>query len=147
MAYLSRIWLNPLRTATQRMLRDPHVMHAAVLGGIPAQPVTERVLWRIEAGDPHRAELLVLTRSVPSWEHLVEQGVDRATHKVAGIRLLPRYDVQHLGQFLVARNLGAAKLHAIHDPVARRASCDVFSQYRGRYGRLQLLGLRCLLLC
>ena len=74
MAYLSRIWLNPLRTATQRMLRDPHVMHAAVLGGIPAQPVTERVLWRIEAGDPYRAELLVLTRSVPSWEHLVEQG-------------------------------------------------------------------------
>jgi CRISPR system Cascade subunit CasE len=73
MAYLSRIWLNPLRSGTQRLLRNPQAMHAAVLGGLPTQPVTERVLWRLETSNPHRGQLLVLTRTRPSWEHLVEQ--------------------------------------------------------------------------
>jgi CRISPR system Cascade subunit CasE len=75
MTYLSRIWLNPRRTAAQRFLLDPQAAHAAVLAGISHQPVTERVLWRLEpdARTPHRLELLVLTRSHPSWEHLVEQ--------------------------------------------------------------------------
>jgi CRISPR system Cascade subunit CasE len=73
MTYLSRIWLNPLRRDTQALLRSPEKMHAAVLGGLSRQPVTERVLWRLETGQPHRAELLVLTESTPSWEHIVEQ--------------------------------------------------------------------------
>jgi CRISPR system Cascade subunit CasE len=73
MTYLSWIWLNPLRTATQRMLRNPQVLHAATLGGLSVQPVRERVLWRLEADSAHRLHLLVLTRSSPSWEHLVEQ--------------------------------------------------------------------------
>ena len=73
MPYLSRIWLNPLRTGAQRMLRNPHVLHAAVLGGLSRQPVGERVLWRLEPDTRHRASLLVLTQSAPSWEHLVEQ--------------------------------------------------------------------------
>ncbi len=73
MPYLSRIWLNPLRKATQRLLRNPQAMHAAVLGGIPQQPVAERTLWRLEAPKPHRADLLVLTHGSPSWEHLVEK--------------------------------------------------------------------------
>lgn len=73
MPYLSRIWLNPLRTATQRMLRNPQVTHAAVLGALSRQPVDERVLWRLELDNPHRGGLLVLTQSTPSWEHLIEQ--------------------------------------------------------------------------
>lgn len=73
MVYLSRIWLNPLRVAAQRMLRSPQVVHAAVLGGLSQQPVEERPLWRLEADSAHRLELLVLTRSTPSWEHIVEQ--------------------------------------------------------------------------
>lgn len=83
MTYLSRVWLNPLRTGAQALLRNPEKMHAAILGGISRQPITERVLWRIEtsqpdggempAGNTHRAEILVLTESMPSWEHLVEQ--------------------------------------------------------------------------
>jgi CRISPR system Cascade subunit CasE len=73
MAYLSRIWLNPLRTGAQRMLRSPQVLHAAVLGGISRQPVAERVLWRLDTSSTHRAELFVLTASLPSWEHVVEQ--------------------------------------------------------------------------
>jgi CRISPR system Cascade subunit CasE len=71
-AYLSRIWINPLRAAAQRMIQNPQVTHAAVLGGLSRQPVTERVLWRLEPDSPHRMSILVLTRSVPSWEHIIE---------------------------------------------------------------------------
>jgi CRISPR-associated protein Cas6/Cse3/CasE, subtype I-E/ECOLI len=73
MPYLSRIWLNPLRTGTQKLLRNPQALHAAVLGASSRQPVTERMLWRLEHDNAHRLSLLVLTRSAPSWEHLVEQ--------------------------------------------------------------------------
>jgi CRISPR system Cascade subunit CasE len=73
MPYLSRIHLNPLRTGAQRLLSNPQRMHAAVLGGLSKQPVEERVLWRPERDGEHRASVLVLTQSTPSWEHLVEQ--------------------------------------------------------------------------
>ena len=52
MPYLSRIYLNPLRTRTQSLLRNPQAMHAAVLGGLSRQPVVERVLWRLETSAP-----------------------------------------------------------------------------------------------
>jgi len=73
MAYLSRIWLNPLRTGAQRFIRNPQALHAAVLGGLSRQPVDERVLWRLETNNQRRAELLVLTQSLPAWDHLIEQ--------------------------------------------------------------------------
>jgi CRISPR system Cascade subunit CasE len=61
-------------------------MHAAVLGGIAVQPVTERVLWRLEQAS-HAWDLLVLTQSKPSWEHLVEQagwpGADGGAARIA----------------------------------------------------------------
>ena len=75
MTYLSRVWLNPHRTQAQRFLRDPQTAHATILTGISRQPVTERVLWRLEP-DPtttHRLGLLILTESRPSWQTLVEQ--------------------------------------------------------------------------
>lgn len=72
MTYLSKVPLNPLRKGTRWLLANPQRVHAAVLGGIAEQPVNERVLWRLEPVEraPH---LLVLTRSRPSWEHVVEQ--------------------------------------------------------------------------
>lgn len=73
MPYLSRIWLNPLRQQARRLLAEPQAMHAAVLGGLSTQPVTERVLWRVDADEPRRPGLLVLTQTTPSWEHLIEQ--------------------------------------------------------------------------
>ncbi|MFI7081275.1 type I-E CRISPR-associated protein Cas6/Cse3/CasE [Micromonospora sp. NPDC049903] len=73
MPYLSRILLNPLRTRTQQMLHNPQTLHAAVLGGLSRQPVDERVLWRLETPHRHQHALLVLTQSIPSWEHLIEQ--------------------------------------------------------------------------
>ncbi len=100
MTYLSRVWLNPLRPATQALLRSPEKMHAAVLGGLSRQPVTERVLWRLEAGQPHRAEILVLTESTPSWEHLVEQaGWPHADEPQALVRdYQPLLDRLHAGR-------------------------------------------------
>ncbi|GGJ92641.1 CRISPR-associated endoribonuclease Cse3 [Pilimelia anulata] len=72
MAYLSQIMLNPLRRGGQRFLRNRQALHAAVLGGLVPGPESERVLWRLEP-EPHRLRLLVLTRSAPSWAHVVEQ--------------------------------------------------------------------------
>ncbi|GIF04421.1 type I-E CRISPR-associated protein Cas6/Cse3/CasE [Actinoplanes siamensis] len=75
MPYLSRIWLNPLRTTTQAYLRNPQTVHAATLGGFSAPGDHERVLWRLESAPDsrHRLQLIVLTRGRPSWEHIVEQ--------------------------------------------------------------------------
>jgi len=73
MPYLSKIALNPRRNHALALLNNPHRLHAAVLSGLAVQPVTERLLWRLENHTVHRAEILVLTDSRPSWHHLVEQ--------------------------------------------------------------------------
>ncbi|MER6916064.1 type I-E CRISPR-associated protein Cas6/Cse3/CasE [Streptomyces sp. NPDC000594] len=87
MPYLSKIALNPHRRSATALLSNPHRMHATLLAGIATQPVTERVLWRLENDNPHRAEVLVLTDSRPSWTHLVEQagwpGADNSTPLIA----------------------------------------------------------------
>lgn len=77
--YLSKIPLNPRRLATQRLLDDRRAMHAAVLGGIPDQPVPAhtadgaRVLWRIDDDEPRRPIVLALTPQRPDFMHLAEQ--------------------------------------------------------------------------
>lgn len=100
MAYLSRLYLNPLRRRTQEFLRNPEKLHAAILNGIPTQPVTERTLWRLEPNPTHRAELLVLTQTRPSWEALIEQaGWPNAEHPQARTAdLTPLLDTLHLGR-------------------------------------------------
>ncbi|MGK5696441.1 type I-E CRISPR-associated protein Cas6/Cse3/CasE [Streptomyces sp. URMC 128] len=72
MPYLSKIALNPRRRAAVALLSSPHRLHAAILSGLAVQPVTERVLWRLDSNTPHRAEILVLTASRPSWAHLID---------------------------------------------------------------------------
>ncbi|MFD8588541.1 type I-E CRISPR-associated protein Cas6/Cse3/CasE [Streptomyces sp. NPDC059637] len=73
MPYLSKIALNPRRRKAVSLLSNPHRLHAAILAGLAVQPVTERVLWRLENNTAHRAEILVLTGSRPSWQHLVDE--------------------------------------------------------------------------
>ncbi|MFJ3164241.1 type I-E CRISPR-associated protein Cas6/Cse3/CasE [Streptomyces kanasensis] len=73
MPYLSKIALNPRRRTAVSLLSSPHRLHAAVLAGLAVQPVTERVLWRTENNTPHRVEILALTESRPSWQHLVDE--------------------------------------------------------------------------
>ncbi|GLZ28141.1 type I-E CRISPR-associated protein Cas6/Cse3/CasE [Lentzea sp. NBRC 105346] len=72
MSYLSRIRLNPLRTKGREFLRNPRTVHAAVMGGLPEQPNTNRVLWRLDTRE-HNVNLLVLTPTRPDWTHIVEQ--------------------------------------------------------------------------
>ncbi|MGM9349730.1 type I-E CRISPR-associated protein Cas6/Cse3/CasE [Streptomyces salinarius] len=87
MPYLSKIALNPRRRAAAALLSSPHRLHAAVLSGLAVQPVTERVLWRLDNNTPHRADVLVLTESRPSWAHLVDEagwpGADGGTPLIA----------------------------------------------------------------
>ncbi|GGO98581.1 type I-E CRISPR-associated protein Cas6/Cse3/CasE [Wenjunlia tyrosinilytica] len=73
MTYLSRIRINPLRAESRRLLASPRAMHGAAMGGIPGAPGGGRVLWRLDADNPHRPHLFVLTRSKPDWTHVVEQ--------------------------------------------------------------------------
>lgn len=72
MTYLSRIRINPLRAESRKLLRSPRAMHGAVVGGIPATPDSERVLWRLDTDNQHRPMLFVLSSSRPDWTHLVE---------------------------------------------------------------------------
>ncbi|MFD7713509.1 type I-E CRISPR-associated protein Cas6/Cse3/CasE [Streptomyces sp. NPDC059786] len=73
MPYLSRIRINPLRAESRHLLASPRAMHAAVQGGIPRPPGQERTLWRLDADNPHRPHLFVLTTGKPDWTHLTEQ--------------------------------------------------------------------------
>ncbi|MFP8886831.1 type I-E CRISPR-associated protein Cas6/Cse3/CasE [Streptomyces mangrovi] len=72
MTYLSRIRINPLRAHSRTLLANPRAMHAAVTGGITSTPDDERILWRLDADNPHRPHLYVLTQSKPDWTHLIE---------------------------------------------------------------------------
>ncbi|MCM3884608.1 type I-E CRISPR-associated protein Cas6/Cse3/CasE [Frankia sp. R82] len=125
MTYLSRVWLNPLRTRAQALLRSPENMHAAILGGLAVQPVTERVLWRLETREPHRAELLILTESRPSWVHLVEQaGWPGADGSEAMIRdyqpLLDRLQHGREFAFRLRANPVTATRHPTNPSVAQK---------------------------
>lgn len=73
MTYLSRIRINPLREKSRLFLGNPHATHGAVMHGIPDHPADERILWRLDADNPHRPLLFVLTKTRPDWSHLVEQ--------------------------------------------------------------------------
>ncbi|MFT2020182.1 type I-E CRISPR-associated protein Cas6/Cse3/CasE [Streptomyces sp. 796.1] len=72
MTYLSRVRINPLRAESRRLLANPRALHGAVQGGLPGAS-DERVLWRLDADDPRRPHLVVLTRSRPDWTHVVER--------------------------------------------------------------------------
>jgi CRISPR system Cascade subunit CasE len=73
MPYLSRIRINPLREKSRLLLANPHAMHGAVMYGVPDGPTEQRILWRVDADDPRRPLLYVLTKTRPDWSHLVEQ--------------------------------------------------------------------------
>jgi len=56
------------------------------MASVPSQSAAGRLLWRLEQRD-HRADLLVLSPTRPSWEHLVEQagwpGADGGEARIA----------------------------------------------------------------
>lgn len=73
MTYLSRIRINPLRAYSRKLLANPRAMRSAVLHGIPGDPTGQRILWRLDADNPHRPWLYALTPMKPDWSHLVER--------------------------------------------------------------------------
>jgi len=73
MPYLSRIRINHLRPASRQLLANPHVVHGAVLGGLPDLADSERPLWRWDADRAQRPHLVVSTQSKPDWTHIAEQ--------------------------------------------------------------------------
>lgn len=69
--YLTRIPINPQRTATARLLGNPHHLHGAVNMGFPGGTEAERPLWRLEA-DRYRPSLLVLSQTFPDYTGMIE---------------------------------------------------------------------------
>lgn len=72
MTYLSRIRINPLRTQSRKLLGNARAMHSAVMHGVPDDATSQRILWRLDADNPHRPWLYVLTHTKPDWTHLIE---------------------------------------------------------------------------
>ncbi|MFJ9365298.1 type I-E CRISPR-associated protein Cas6/Cse3/CasE [Nocardia sp. NPDC101769] len=72
MTYLSRIRINPLRSQSRKLLGNARAMHSIVMHGIPGDATGERILWRLDADNPHRPWLYVLTHTKPDWTHLIE---------------------------------------------------------------------------
>lgn len=78
MPYLSRVLLNPKRAETRRFFANPQAVKGAILGEFAEQPVSERVLWRLDhqripGSDAYQGELLILTQSRQGWTGLVER--------------------------------------------------------------------------
>jgi CRISPR system Cascade subunit CasE len=128
MPYLSRIRLNPLRAKTREFLRNPRTLHAAVMGGVPEQPVGDRVLWRLDSRE-RQLGLLVLTPTRPDWTHVVEQA---GWPQADGDHVLVRDYAPVLGHLALGREF-AFRLTA--NPVQSTSNPDRrTSSQRERYG-------------
>lgn len=70
---LTRTYLNARRRGAQKLLASPQAMHAALLSGFPPEHEAGRLLWRLDADDPLRPTLYVVSRERPDLTHLEEQ--------------------------------------------------------------------------
>lgn len=70
---LTRTHLNVRRQGAQKLLGSPQAMHAALLSGFPPGHEAGRVLWRVDAIDPLRPTLYVLSAERPDLAHVEEQ--------------------------------------------------------------------------
>jgi CRISPR system Cascade subunit CasE len=73
MPYLTKIPINPRRSASAALLGNPHQLHGAVAAGIPGDPRADRLLWRLETTDRFRPVVLVLSQTRPDYTHMLEQ--------------------------------------------------------------------------
>ncbi|WP_025273592.1 type I-E CRISPR-associated protein Cas6/Cse3/CasE [Haloglycomyces albus] len=98
MPFLTKIPVNPYRTASVRLLGNPHLIHGAVSAGVPGDPRAERLLWRLEKDDSYRPSIIVLTSTRPDYTHMSEKyGWPESDHGFPTTydydRLLSRLDV------------------------------------------------------
>lgn len=71
--YLSRIWLNPRRSATRAALVELQRLHAAVLASFAPGSDPGRPLWRLDPDPVHGVALFLVSSAAPSLEHVAEQ--------------------------------------------------------------------------
>lgn len=74
--FLSRMYLNPYRRGTRKLLASPEAMHAAVLSSFPPDGILAneegRILWRLDR-EGHSLAIYIVSPEKPSFEHLQEQ--------------------------------------------------------------------------
>lgn len=70
---LTRAFLNARREGARKLLGSPQAMHAAILSGFPPGIDPGRPLWRVDADDPLRPALYVLSAEQPDLTHVEEQ--------------------------------------------------------------------------
>lgn len=70
---LTRTYLNIRRAGAKKLLGSPQAMHAAILSGFPPTVEPGRPLWRVDAHDPLRPTLYVVSANRPDLTHLQEQ--------------------------------------------------------------------------
>ena len=70
---LTRTFLNARREGARKLLGSPQAMHATILSGFPPGVDPGRPLWRIDADDPLRPTLYILSSERPDLAHLAEQ--------------------------------------------------------------------------
>lgn len=73
--YLTRAYLNPRQRGALRLLGNPQRLHAAVLAGFP-EPLDQpgdRILWRLDADNPVRPILWIVSPYEPDLTHLTDQ--------------------------------------------------------------------------
>ena len=71
MPYLTRLTFNPMASSVQYFMQNRQKIHATILNAITIQPVTERILWRLETdSEVTRYKLYILTQSSPNWSNV-----------------------------------------------------------------------------
>lgn len=70
---LTRTHLNARQPGARKLLGSPQAMHAAVLSGFPPGVEPGRPLWRVDADDPLRPTLYVLSAERPDFAHIEAQ--------------------------------------------------------------------------
>lgn len=71
---LTRFHLNARRHGARALLSSPQAMHAALLSGFPPGREGGRILWRVDADDPLRPTVYVVSQDRPDFTHIEEQG-------------------------------------------------------------------------
>lgn len=116
--YLSRMYLNPRRRETRKLVSNPQAMHAAVLAAFPPNAHSGngggRVLWRIDQED-HTLALYVVSPGKPSFEHLQQQAGWENEKSWAIRDYAPVLDSISRGQRFRFR-LAANPVRTVHDP-------------------------------
>lgn len=70
---LTRTYVNARRMGAKKLLSNPQAMHAAIMSGFPPGADPGRPLWRMDAFDPLRPAVYVVSETRPDLTHLEEQ--------------------------------------------------------------------------